>query len=320
MLRARQDARRRRTRRVIAVTGELGAARAGLTLASRPDSSKARMPIRRCRRFAGRARRMAEGRFLAASAKRYGDDGLLGRVSADLPRLCAAERLRRRDRDGSGRRAGASRGGAARRGPRAFRAGGGEDFELLVAVRPRAFRYLAARFEKRFKRTLISGRRVTARTGGRVARGGARALGLGSLRGARLSAASDALRAQAARADARGAVHAAVVDPDGLQVGQPTTLRLIHRVADVIARLGSFSANFTALGHSRQIVPWGARQGKTEMLTLGKDSRWPPKTAPVKSSADRRRCDGRRPRARRDRRRRAARRRRVRRRGRIGRR
>ena len=39
--------------------------------------------------------------------------------------------------------------------PERFALAGGEDFELLVTVRARAFRYLAGRYEKRFKKKLL---------------------------------------------------------------------------------------------------------------------------------------------------------------------
>ena len=45
---------------------------------------------------------------------------------------------------------------------------GGEDFELIVAVAPRAFSYLAGRFEKRFKQQLIAVGRLDPKPGLRL--------------------------------------------------------------------------------------------------------------------------------------------------------
>src|SRR5579871_4687044 len=88
-----------------------------------------------------------------------------------------------------------------------------------------------------------------------------------------LGPASNSLGAQATGADARGAMHAAVVNPHRLEVGQPAALGLIHRVADVVARLRTLSTNFAALRHSRQIVPWAHAAEQAQMLTRGKESR-----------------------------------------------
>jgi hypothetical protein len=77
-----------------------------------------------------------------------------------------------------------------------------------------------------------------------------------------LGAARDAFGAQTARADARGTMNAAVVDANGLEIGKPAAFGFIHSMAHVVASFGSFTAYFTALGHSRQIVPWGHINGK----------------------------------------------------------
>jgi hypothetical protein len=47
----------------------------------------------------------------------------------------------------------------------------------------------------------------------------------------------------------------ALVDADGLQVGQPPALGLVHRVADVVARQWTLTAHVTSLGHNRASVP-----------------------------------------------------------------
>ena len=139
---------------VLAVTGPLGAARAGLELSRHPE------PLGELEKAALQAFRRpqprdAEGRFLGASrnvtAMMDCSDGL----STDLDRLAAAS--------GCGAMlesvpvAEPARAFAARRGenPERFALAGGEDFELLVAVRARAFPYLAARYSARFGCALL---------------------------------------------------------------------------------------------------------------------------------------------------------------------
>jgi thiamine-monophosphate kinase len=138
---------------VLAVTGPLGAARAGLMLAraaSKPDAAQSaaldafRRPQARC----------AEGRFLAASRNVEAMMDLSDGLSTDLSRLCAASGCGALLCDipvAESARAVASK---QNEDPERFALAGGEDFELLVAVRPRAFDHLARRFERRFGRPL----------------------------------------------------------------------------------------------------------------------------------------------------------------------
>ena len=129
---------------VLAVTGELGAARAGL-LGEVEGLEAFRLP----------QPRIAEGLFLAASANVRAMMDCSDGLSTDLARLCVAS--------GCGAAlesvpvASAARAAAARHDEDAetFALRGGEDFELLLAVRASAFPYLASRFEKRFKRPLL---------------------------------------------------------------------------------------------------------------------------------------------------------------------
>ena len=140
---------------ILAVTGELGAARAGLALANQPaliDGSDADAALRAFRRPQPP---MAEGWFLAASANVTAMMDCSDGVATDVPRLCSAS--------GCGAQilavpvAATAEAVARRLGEDAerFALAGGEDFELLVAVRPRAFRHLAARYEGRFKKRLF---------------------------------------------------------------------------------------------------------------------------------------------------------------------
>src|SRR5665213_4390433 len=62
----------------------------------------------------------------------------------------------------------------------------------------------------------------------------------------------DALAPQTVGADAGGLVGAAVIDANGLQVGQPPPLGLVHRVADVVPGHRSLAADIASLGHNRR--------------------------------------------------------------------
>ena len=138
----------------IAVTGPLGASRAGLDAArgvvtlSEGDEEEALRAHRRPRA------RVREGRWLAASesvrAMMDCSDGL----STDLARLCAASGVAGVVEDvpvaPSARAAARAKGEDAR----TYALSGGEEYELIVAVRPRAFARLATRFRARFGRTL----------------------------------------------------------------------------------------------------------------------------------------------------------------------
>ncbi len=156
---------------IIAVTGPLGASRAGLAVAvDQPDLAGDPAATEALRAFRTPEPRLAEGKFLAASrnvrAMMDTSDGL----STDLARMARAS--------GVGATieaipvADAAREIAKRAGAdaEAWALDGGEDFELLIAVAARAFSHLAARFHKRFGRPLL-------RIGIATAEGGLRKLG-----------------------------------------------------------------------------------------------------------------------------------------------
>lgn len=139
---------------VLAVTGELGASRAGLLHLSgrvrlmEPGASEAALAHRRPQP------RVREGRWLAASRHVHAMIDCSDGLSTDLHRLLAASR--------AGARletipvAPAARAAAAELGedPDAFALQGGEDFELLTAIDHRAFPYLNRKFTARFGRPL----------------------------------------------------------------------------------------------------------------------------------------------------------------------
>ncbi|HEX5273771.1 MAG TPA: thiamine-phosphate kinase [Candidatus Rubrimentiphilum sp.] len=120
---------------VIAVTGPLGAARAaGFRAVPSP--------------------RMAEGRWLAASACVRAMMDVSDGLSTDLLRMCAQSKcgaLIERVPVADSARAAARSAGEE---PEKYVLAAGEDYELLIAVKARAFRYVATRFRKRFGRDL----------------------------------------------------------------------------------------------------------------------------------------------------------------------
>jgi thiamine-monophosphate kinase len=140
----------------IAVTGPLGASRAGLAvavehpeLAALPDAAEA------LRAFRTPTPRLAEGRWFGASRNVRAMMDCSDGPSTDLARLAAAS--------GVGvvidaiPVAPAAHAIAAACGADAARwaLDGGEDFELIVAVATRAFTHLAGRFRSRFGRELM---------------------------------------------------------------------------------------------------------------------------------------------------------------------
>jgi thiamine-monophosphate kinase len=141
---------------VLAVTGPLGASRAGLELLRRE------LPLDEAMRRAAKAAfalpspRVREGRWLAASAGVHAlmdsSDGLVidaGRLAAacgcggsldNVPIAAAAQAVA----------------GAAGHSALAYALGGGEDFELIAAIEPRAFSHMAARFAAHFGKPLLA--------------------------------------------------------------------------------------------------------------------------------------------------------------------
>jgi thiamine-monophosphate kinase len=156
----------------LAVTGPLGAARAGLSLARAGCESGEAAAVEALAAFRRPQARCAEGRFLAASRNVEAMMDLSDGLSTDLSRLCAAS--------GCGALLSAipvaesARAVASQRGedPERFALAGGEDFELLIAVRPRAFDHLAQRFSAHFGRPLHRIGTLRAGSGIAVARDG----------------------------------------------------------------------------------------------------------------------------------------------------
>lgn len=158
----------------VAVTGPLGASRAGLAVAvEHPELGDDPAAAAALRAFRAPEPRLAEGKWLAASrhvrAMMDTSDGL----STDLARMARASNAGATIETVPV--AEAARAIAQRTGADAERwaLDGGEDFELLVAIATRAFSHLSARFHARFGRPLLRVGVATAEPGIRDSRGAA---------------------------------------------------------------------------------------------------------------------------------------------------
>jgi thiamine-monophosphate kinase len=139
---------------VLAVTGPLGASRAGLRLTRDGITIPNELREEALQAFRRPRPCLAEGKFLGASRNVMALMDLSDGLSTDVHRLAASS--------GCGAAietvpvAESARAAARATGedPERFALAGGEDFELLAAIRPRAFRYLADRYAAYFKREL----------------------------------------------------------------------------------------------------------------------------------------------------------------------
>jgi thiamine-monophosphate kinase len=154
------------------VTGALGASRAGLLLADAPAMVSESPAAEALAAHARPEPRVAEGRWLGASINVHAMMDISDGLSTDIARMCAASRCGATIAVvpvAAGAEAVAQSRGED---PQTFALAGGEDFELLVAVDSRAFRYLAGRFQHRFGRPLLAVGRFTEGSGLRVEKGG----------------------------------------------------------------------------------------------------------------------------------------------------
>ncbi|MGZ3503389.1 MAG: thiamine-phosphate kinase [Vulcanimicrobiaceae bacterium] len=130
---------------VLAVTGLLGASRAGLHGSTEDEALAAhRLPQPRWR----------EGLWLGASVNVHAMMDISDGLSTDLTRLCASSNVGAAIDDVPAAPSALAMANAREEDPIAYALAGGEDFELLVAVEARAFSYLGRRFAKQFGRPL----------------------------------------------------------------------------------------------------------------------------------------------------------------------
>jgi thiamine-monophosphate kinase len=140
---------------VLALTGPLGASRAGLELLAREAPVALEVREAALRAHETPAPRLAEGRWLAASTNVHAMMDCSDGLSSDVARLAAASRLRAVVDDVPVDPVAVAVACACAADPLAYALDGGEDFELLVAIAPRAFNHLAAAFARRFGRALL---------------------------------------------------------------------------------------------------------------------------------------------------------------------
>ncbi|MDQ2908017.1 MAG: AIR synthase-related protein, partial [Candidatus Eremiobacteraeota bacterium] len=154
---------------VLAVTGPLGLSRAGLELTRRPDIVvAAALRERALAAFATPAPRLREGRWLAASSHVHAMMDLSDGISTDVARLAAASACGALVEPIALHPAVRAIALAAGHRPERYVLDGGEDFELLVSVAPRAFTHLAHRFATRFGRPLVAVGRLEHTAGVRL--------------------------------------------------------------------------------------------------------------------------------------------------------
>lgn len=138
----------------IAVTGALGAARAGLDVARGVVALPEDLAADALRALRRPQARCAEGRFLAASRNVLAMMDCSDGLSTDLARMCEASGCGAELESvpvAPGASAAAERAGVS---AEAYALAGGEEFELIVAIAPRAFAHLRKRFALRFGREL----------------------------------------------------------------------------------------------------------------------------------------------------------------------
>ena len=156
---------------ILAVTGLLGASRAGLELLRRSLDIEASVRESALLAFNTPSPRIAEGRWLAASTHVHAMMDCSDGLSTDVARLALAGGLGATivsiPVHGAADAVAAAAGGDGR----TYALDGGEDFELIAAVAPRAFAHLAQRFALRFGRPLIAFGRLDKAPGLRLHEG-----------------------------------------------------------------------------------------------------------------------------------------------------
>ena len=152
---------------LLALTGPLGASRAGLELLRRDVPVPAGVREAALRAHETPEPRLAEGRWLGASANVHAMMDCSDGLSTDVARLAEASRVAAVIDDVPVDPVAAAVADACGADPLAYALDGGEDFELIAAIAPRAFGHLSRTFARRFGRALL--RVGTLREGAGVA-------------------------------------------------------------------------------------------------------------------------------------------------------
>lgn len=139
---------------VVAVTGALGASRAGLDAARGRVALEGEALAEAMRAHRRPQPRLREGAWLGASANVHAMMDCSDGLSTDLARLCASSGTGALVEDVPIAESARVAALQVNEAPRDYALAGGEDFELIAAVAPRAFAYLARRFARRFGRPL----------------------------------------------------------------------------------------------------------------------------------------------------------------------
>lgn len=161
---------------VVAVTGPLGASRAGLHLADNVNNVLTAELQDEARQAHCRPQpRVLEGHFLAASEHVHAIMDLSDGLSTDLARMCERSHCAAIVEDVPVAKSAVAMARSRGEEPQDYALAGGEDYELLVAMSARAFGYLSSRFHKRFGRPLFAVGRMREGSGLFVRKGGAEA-------------------------------------------------------------------------------------------------------------------------------------------------
>jgi len=156
---------------ILAVTGALGASRAGLEVLRGDVALDQAMRLAALRAFATPQPRIGEGRWLGASAHVHAMMDCSDGLALDVSRLARASgcgaTLEEIPIAPEAAAVAAATGGDAR----TYALEGGEDFELIAAVAPRAFAHLARRFKAHFRRPLRAVGRLDVEPGLRLREG-----------------------------------------------------------------------------------------------------------------------------------------------------
>ncbi len=153
---------------ILAVTGPLGASRAGLELMRRGLAAETIAQKRARAAYERPVPRIAEGRWLGASANVHALMDCSDGLALDVDRLARASRCGATLFDIPIDAAAKEVASAVDADPLEYALEGGEDFELIAALAPRAFAHLARRFELRFARALLPVGRLDAAPGLRM--------------------------------------------------------------------------------------------------------------------------------------------------------